>query len=63
MVVPAPVDYVAWTERSGRVAQREDLKAAKRVAWLSGRMSPRARKEFTQRGWVVDESFTVAAER
>jgi hypothetical protein len=63
MVVPAPVDYVAWTERSGRVAQREDLKAVKRVAWLSGWMSPRARKEFTQRGWVVDESSTVAAER
>jgi hypothetical protein len=63
VVVPGPVDYVAWTERSARVAQREDIKAAKRIAWLSGRMSPRARKEFSERGWVVDESFTVAAER
>lgn len=63
VVVPAPVDYVAWTERSARVASREDLKAPKRIAWLSGRMSPRARKEFTQRGWLVDESFTTAAER
>lgn len=63
LVVPAPVDYVAWTDRAGRFAQREDLKAAARSAWLSGRMSPRARKEFAERGWKIDESYTIAAER
>jgi len=63
LVVPAPVDYVAWTDRAGRFAQREDLKAPARSAWLSGRMSPRARKEFAERGWKIDESFTIAAER
>jgi hypothetical protein len=63
VVIPGPVDYVAWTERSARVAQRPDLQAPKRIAWLSGRMSPRARKEFAARGWIVDESFTIAAER
>jgi len=63
LMVPAPVDYIAWTERMGRTAQREDLKAAKKIAWLSGRMSPRAKKEFAQRGWAVEESFTIAAER
>jgi hypothetical protein len=63
LIVAAPVDYVAWTERIARAADRDDLKAPRRVVWLSGRMSPRARKEFTQRGWTVEESFTVAAER
>jgi hypothetical protein len=63
LVMPGPVDYVAWTERVAGAAQREEFKAPKRIAWLSGRMSPRARKEFSQRGWVIDESFTVAAER
>ena len=57
------LDYIAWTERVARAADRPDLKAAKRVAWLSGRMSPRAKKEFSQRGWSVEESFTIAAER
>ena len=59
----AAVDYVAWTERIGRMAQRDDLKAPDRTTWLSGQMSTRARKEFTARGWEVDESFSIAAER
>ena len=63
LVIPAPVDYVAWTERVSRMAQRDDFKAPDRTAWLSGQMSIRARKEFTARGWRVDESFSIAAER
>ena len=63
LVIPAPVDYVAWTERVSRMAQRDDFKASDRTAWLSGQMSIRARKEFTGRGWRVDESFSIAAER
>jgi len=63
LVVPAAVDYVAWTERIGRMAQRDDLKTPDRTSWLSGQMSTRARKEFTARGWEVDESFSIAAER
>ena len=63
LVVPAPVDYVAWTSRVARFASREDLKAPARTIWLSGRMSPRAAKEFRARGFTVNESFTIAAER
>jgi hypothetical protein len=63
LVVAAPVDYVAWTERTGRFADREDLKAAARVAWVSGQLSPRARKEFDKRGWSIQENFTIAGER
>lgn len=63
MVLPAPVDYVAWTERTARATQREDFQAPRRIAWLSGQLSPRARKELSARGWTVQESFTIAAER
>jgi len=63
LVIPAAVDYVAWTERTSRMAQRDDFKAPDRATWLSGQMSIRARKEFTARGWRVDESFSIAAER
>jgi hypothetical protein len=63
VVVPAPLDYVAWTERVARFAKREDLKAPERVAWLSGRLSRRAHKEFVAHRWEIRESFTVAAER
>jgi len=63
VVIPAALDYVAWTERVGRFTQRDDLKAPERTAWLSGQTSPRARKELGGRGWTVLETFSIAAER
>jgi hypothetical protein len=63
LLVPAPVDYVAWTQRVARLAKRDDLKAPQRTAWLSGQASPRARKQLEGQGWTVFESFTIAAER
>lgn len=63
LILPAPVDYVAWTRTAAEFAGREDLKAPTRTAWLSGRMSPMARKEFAARGWKVEESYTIGAER
>ena len=63
LVVPAPVDYVAWTEPAGRFARREDLRAPQRLIWLSGELSPRARKGAEALGWQTYESFTIAAER
>jgi hypothetical protein len=58
LFVPAPVDYVSWTERVSRFAQRDDLTAPKRSVWLSGRMTPRAKLEFVARGWSVRERAT-----
>ena len=55
IVVPAPVDYVSWTERVARFANRDDLKASERSIWLTGKMSPRARREFEALGWKVNE--------
>src|SRR5262249_22665011 len=55
IVVPAPVDYVSWTERVARFANRGDLKAAERSIVLTGKMSPRARQEFDALGWKVTQ--------
>jgi hypothetical protein len=57
IVVPAPVDYVSWTERVARFAQRVDLKVKDREIWLSGRVSPRAREQFEGPGWKIEEEM------
>jgi hypothetical protein len=51
VVVPAPLDYVAWTARVAEFAKRSDLKVQERQVWLTGQMSPRARNEMTKLGW------------
>lgn len=58
LVVPAPVDYVAWTKRAATFARRTDLKAPARGLWLPGQVSPLARKELVALGWTVREGFT-----
>ncbi len=55
IVVPGPVDYLSWTQRISSFAHRPDLKAKERGIWLSGRMSPRAKQEFTALDWTVHE--------
>ena len=55
LVVPGAVDYVSWTERLARFANRSDLEAKQRTVLLTGRMSPRAKKEFEALGWHVAE--------
>lgn len=51
IVVPAALDYVAWTTRVAEFAKRSDLKAQERHVWLTGQMSRRARDEMTKLGW------------
>jgi len=55
LVVPAPADYISWTDRIGSFAERPDLKTAPRAIWLTGRMSGAAHKGFTRLGWTVQE--------
>jgi hypothetical protein len=61
IVVEAPVDYVSWTQRTSYFAHRPDLVAAKRSAWLSGKMSPLAKKNFQALGWTVHERTKLVA--
>lgn len=56
LVVPAEADYVVWTRRVAYFANRPDLAASKRSIWLSGRMSPLAKKNFQSLGWTIHEN-------
>ncbi len=55
VVVPAPVDYVSWTERIARFAAWPDIMAARRGLWLTGRMSAPAQHGFAALGWTFHE--------
>jgi hypothetical protein len=55
VVVPAPVDYLSWTQRISNFARRSDLKAKERSVWLTGKASPRAKQEFQALGWTLRE--------
>jgi hypothetical protein len=55
VVVPAPVDYVSWTERIARFAAQPDLRATRRGIWLTGRMSAPAQHGFAALGWTFHE--------
>ena len=63
LVLPAPVDYISWTDTLGRVVPTQDFQAPEKILFLSGQASPLARKNLTSRGWTVNESFTWAAEQ
>jgi len=58
IVVPAEVDYVSGTKRMSYFANRPDLASPKRSLWLTGQLSPLAKKNFKELGWVVNERIT-----
>jgi hypothetical protein len=55
LIVPAPTDYISWTEQVGSFAERADLKTAHRSIWLTGGISGAAHKGFTRSGWTIHE--------
>ena len=55
LILPAPVDYVSWTERVAQFAQSSTLAAPQRSIWLTGKISPRASKEMTKLGWMLQD--------
>jgi hypothetical protein len=52
-IVPGPVDYVAWTERVAGFAGRPDLQGTAGSLWITGLMSPEAKRQFAALGWTV----------
>jgi hypothetical protein len=56
LLVPGAVDYVAWTDQVAGFAGRTDLQGMSGSLWLTGRMSPTAKREFAALGWTVHET-------
>jgi hypothetical protein len=61
--LPAPVDYLSWTEQMARIAGQKDLQAPRRGVWLAGRMLPLAQYGLTGRRWTIHDTPSVAAPR
>ena len=59
LIVPVEADYVVWTRRAAYFSTRPDLAGPKRSIWLSGRMSPLAKKTFESLGWAIKENTQV----
>lgn len=51
--VPAPVDYVTWTEQVYGFAHRDDLGTVPRVLVHTGKFSPTAAGGFKAAGWTM----------
>ncbi|MEO5715547.1 MAG: hypothetical protein ABIT37_18865 [Luteolibacter sp.] len=49
--VPAPVDYVTWTEQVATFSLRDDLGTAPKVLVHTGKLSPAATAGLTAAGW------------
>ncbi len=56
MVAEAPVDYVSWVQLVSDFANRPDLRKSKRSLQVTGQLSPLAKKNFQNLGWVVAEN-------
>jgi hypothetical protein len=52
--VPAPVDYVTWTEEVAGFSQRDDLGAAPKVLVHTGRLSEVAAAGLKAAGWRTE---------
>jgi hypothetical protein len=56
VIIPAPVDYVSWTQRIAGFATDPELLGLKnRLVWITGKMTPLARQQLTANGWTLRE--------
>ncbi|HEY6418115.1 MAG TPA: hypothetical protein VIX59_03845 [Candidatus Binataceae bacterium] len=55
-IMPAPVDYVSWTQRiAGFATDPQLLGLQNRVLWITGKMTPLARQQLAANSWSVRE--------
>ena len=59
LFIPAPLDYLSWTDGVKTFAERKDLGAGARIVWLTGRFSPIASKGLKANGWALREDVVL----
>ena len=52
--VPAPVDYVTWTEQVAGFSQRDDLGTTPKVLIHTGKFSAATQAGFAAAGWKLE---------
>jgi len=56
LLIAAAVDYVSWTRRLDTFARRPEFQEVKnKNAWITGKLSPRAKQGLTELGWTIRE--------
>jgi hypothetical protein len=54
-IMPAPIDYLSWTERmAGMATSPAFLGAQNRVLWITGQLTPMARQRLAANGWSIE---------
>ena len=59
VVVPAALDYVAWTQEVAGFVARKELAGKNHVLLLAGKPSEMTKKELGARRWKVEERFAL----
>jgi hypothetical protein len=59
IVIPAAVDYVAWTPEVSKFALRKELAGKRRVLMVRGKVSEIAKKELEKRGWTIEQGVAA----
>ena len=64
LVVPLAVDYGSWTSEADRLSKalmgyKPEVEISKRLLYVSGRVSPLARKELEARGFTVSDGAHI----
>lgn len=64
VVLPLPVDYLAWTREVADFLGQEEFRGQRKSVLIQGTASSRSLRELTERGWniVVDSTSLVAVE-
>jgi hypothetical protein len=57
LILPVPVDCLAWTDRLVEFGSRSDLHASRHEILITGSATPRTRKELSARRWTLLEGF------
>ena len=57
LILPIPVDCLAWTDRLVEFGTRSDLHASRHEILITGSATPRMRKELSARRWTLLEGF------
>lgn len=52
-VLPLPVDYLMWTAATRGYFDQEAFRKVRKTVLVSGKASPTAMRELTQRGWSI----------
>jgi hypothetical protein len=56
LVVPVPADGLSWNKKLATFARFADFKeTSKRLIWVRGPVTPRAREELSALGWTVED--------